>query len=124
MTDELVIEYEVYSPRWGINNTYTFTLKNNSLHIDGGGVRYATCEYVEKRNPKWKSSDNSPIKIFTEDAIYPPSIFLKALERAWLDWRMDVVTDEEIEKEFDELFVWLDTVAKTKPNTDFWRQYF
>ncbi len=118
---ETVVELEVYSPRWGHNDTYTFTLKHEFMDISMQG-RSARCSWRENRNPEWSGE---PLQnIFENDSIYPPAIFQKLVEYVWKEWRSKNITDQKAETEFVELATWLNAITKSKPQTDFWKKYF
>lgn len=87
-------------------------------------MRFAKCKWVEKRDPIWTGSDDDPYKLFTEYSIYPQTIFLDALEYAWRNWRVDEISDSDLENESGSLFDWIDGSNKLKPGSDFWRKCF
>ncbi len=123
MSEEISMEVNVYSPRWGHDDTYTITMSQDRMEIKHH-PRSAICKWVENKVPVWKSTDRSLFNIFRNDSIYAPENFLRALEYAWIDWRSDELDDSRVNAEIQELFDWLNTVTKAKPETDYWKGKF
>jgi len=46
------------------------------------------------------------------------------LERAWLAWRSNELTDAELQDELIEVAQWINTITRAKPGTEFWRGFF
>jgi hypothetical protein len=93
-----------------------------------GSLSYAVCSWVENRDPDWSGSNNligQPLEsILENDSIFPPTIFIRALEYAWQTWRNGELNDEQIRVEITILCEWLNMVSKSKPKTEFWRSKF
>jgi len=123
MSDGTTVEVQVYSPRWGHDDTYTITMNRDAMKIEHH-PRKAICEWVENKDPVWKCSDGSLFRIFSNDSIYAPENFVRALERAWIDWRSGELDDSKVSSEITELFNWLNTITKAKPKTPYWKGQF
>jgi len=119
--DETKIELRIYSPRWGHEDTYDLALTRNSLAITQG-TRFSTCTWRKNLDPEW--TGESLVDIFQNDSIYPPSIFPRLIEHAWLAWRGGELDDAAVNRELNALAVWLNVTTRAKPDTDFWKQYF
>ena len=123
MPDEISIEVNVYSPRWGHDDVYTITMSRDSMQVEHH-PRSAVCESVGNRDPVWTSTDGSLFGIFRNDSINAPENFLDALEYAWIDWRAGELDNSRVTSEIHELFDWLNTVTKAKPDSDYWKGKF
>ena len=88
----------------------------------------AACSWVEGTEPKWSGYNESignPLEqIFENDSIFPPTVFVRALEYAWQAWKDCILNDQKISQEVQELCEWVNGVSRTKPQTDFWRKMF
>lgn len=115
------VNLNIYSPRWGHDDVYKITLEKNKLSIDMV-PRHAEANYRENLDPEW--SGESLDAIFRNDMIYAPAVFQNCLEWAWLQWRNGEISDEAASQELQRLAEWLNTITRTKPRSDFWRQYF
>jgi len=47
-----------------------------------------------------------------------------ALESAWEKWNEEECSDEELTAALNELFEWVDQMARNKPKHDFWAGIF
>jgi hypothetical protein len=119
--NETSVELEIYSPRWGHEDTYTIHLTRDVMTITMQ-VRVAKCTWRENVNPEW--SGKTLEGILNNDMIYPPSILQDLIERAWKAWRDGEIDSVQVDTELQELGAWLNTVTKSKPRTDFWKRYF
>lgn len=119
--DEITIELRIYSPRWGHEDTYTLELSRDTLVITQG-ARSTKATYRENLDPEW--SGETLVDILQNDSIYPPEIFQRLIEHAWLTWRGGELSDEAVKEELLVLAGWLNGITKNKPSTDFWKGYF
>lgn len=116
-----VVELKIFSPRWGNNDTFIFSLDCDSMEINMQG-RNAKCRWLEDSDPEWSGE---PLKhIMSNDKIYPPEIFQGLIEHAWKEWRNGEINDEQVKVELNELASWLNIITQAKPATEFWRKYF
>lgn len=70
-------------------------------------------------------TDRNPVELTLEnDSIYPPTVFVRALQAAWIAWRMHELQDDEVASEMSTLCEWLNLVSKNKPKTAFWKKVF
>lgn len=119
--DEIKIELRIYSPRWGHYDTYSLRLSRDVLVITCG-ARSVRATYREHLDPEW--TGEPLVDILRNDSIYPPEIFQRLIEYAWLAWRGGELTDESVQEELQALADWLNEITKSKPSSDFWRGYF
>ena len=116
-----MLEAQIYSPRWGHDDTYSLDLTQEQLVIRMH-AREARCVWREGRDPSW---EGEPLEdILRNDSIYPPAIFGQLLEHLWKSWRNGELTPERANEELQEVVGWLNSVTKSKPRTVFWKQYF
>jgi hypothetical protein len=112
---------DIYSPRWGHTDTYTFTFEPDHMLISMS-PREARCNWVEGRDPVW---DGESIEhILRNDSIYPPSILPALFEHLWKSWRNGEVDESAVAAELAEVIKWINVVTEAKPDTDFWNKYF
>lgn len=116
-----VVELRIYSPRWGHDDTYTFTLTRESMEISMQ-VRSAKCRWRENLDPEW--SGETLEQIMNNDSIYPPAIFQSLVEHVWKEWRKSEINDGQVNAELNELATWLNIITRAKPDTEFWHKYF
>ena len=119
--DETTVELQIFSPRWGHEDTYTLVLARHSLVITHG-ARSATCTWRENRDPEW--SGESLRDILQNDSIYPPAILQNLIEHAWVSWRNGELDSSAANEELQAVADWLNEITKAKPKTDFWKKYF
>lgn len=119
--DEVTVELQIYSPRWGHEDTYSLELSRGSLVITQG-ARATKATYRDNLDPEWNGEPL--VDILQNDSIYPPVIFQNLIEHAWLTWRSGELSSEAVEQELKELEKWLNEITKGKPSTDFWNEYF
>ena len=117
----MFVELEIYSPRWGHEDTYKIELERDFMEITMQ-VRKSRATWSETTDPIW--SDETLEVIMTNDSISPPAAIQDLFERAWKSWRGGEITDQEVEVELKLLADWLNTITKSKPSSDFWRKYF
>ena len=115
------VELQIFSPRWGHEDTYKFELTNDSLTITMH-PRITICTWHDNIDPEW--SGEGLEKTLRNDSIYPPSIFQDLVEHAWKEWRVGELDDAEVNAELQELASWLNKITLSKPDTDFWKGYF
>lgn len=115
------VDLEIYSPRWGHNDTYMVELDRDFLEITMQ-VRKSRATYHENVDPTW--SGESLERIMNNDSIYPPAITQDLFEHAWKAWRNGDLNDQEVAIELQEIATWVNEVTAAKPKSDFWRNYF
>lgn len=121
--NELKFELRINSPRWGREDTYEFTLTEETLEIrNQENKKTSKCLWVENRDPEW--SGESFVRILTNDSICPPYNINDLLEHAWLEWRDSNLSDGVVQEEIKAIWNWLTEITKQKPETEFWRKYF
>ena len=127
MSDQTNFEMRLYSPRWGHEDAYHMQLERHQLSVRVLGNR-AVCSWVEGFDPEWlghSGGSRNPLeKILENDSIHPPSVFVRALEYAWIAWRDETLDDSQVKAELQALCDWLNTVSRNKPSSDFWRGIF
>jgi hypothetical protein len=127
MSDQTSFDVRLYSPRWGHEDKYEIKLDRDHMRI-GGGHKSAVCSWVEGGDPKWsgysKSVANPLESILQNDSIYPPTVFVWALEQAWKAWRDGRLDHQRVQDEVRHLCEWVNQVSRSKPKTDFWRSAF
>ena len=116
-----VINLRIFSPRWGHEDSYSVNLERDFLEITMQ-TRKTKAIWKDNRDPEW--SGESLQEIMENDHIYPPAVTQDLFEHVWKEWRNGVITDQEAEKELQEVAVWLNAVTRAKPNTEFWNSYF
>lgn len=115
------VDLEIFSPRWGHDDTYRVSLEQDELHISLG-PRGAKATYRVNLGPEW--TGESLIQILRNDMIYAPWNIQECIEYAWLQWRNGELSDEQVEHELKLLAEWLNTVTRSKPRSNFWSGYF
>ena len=127
MSDQICFEVRLYSPRWGHEDTYEIKLDGEQMRVEGVN-RTAECSWVEGRDPKWSGYNETignPLEeILKNDSIYPPTVFIRALEYAWMAWRDGTLDDQKVLQEVQQLCEWVNEVSRSKPKTDFWQKIF
>lgn len=123
--NEADFNLSIFSPRWGHEENYIITLKNDLMTISINGRR-AICTYREGLDPMWsyEFGKNSLIAIMNNDSIYPPEILPNMFEYVWESWRKGEIDDSFAKEEFEVAVNWLNEITKSKPRTDFWMKYF
>ncbi len=115
------VKLNIFSPRWGHEDTYGVNLTENEMLITQGG-RTAKCTSNGESDPIWSIEPLE--KILNNDHIYPPSELEDLLEYAWQAWKDGKLTDAEVDTELQAVANWINTMTKAKPNTTFWSSYF
>ncbi len=115
------ISAQIFSPRWGHNDTYELELTPEAMSISMG-ARKSKCVWQEGRDPQW---EGEPLEsILRNDSIYPPSVLPSLLEHLWKSWRNSELTDAQAQSELNAVADWLNSITTAKPKTAFWRKYF
>ena len=83
-----------------------------SFRKRGSGPRTAKCTWRDNLDPEW--SGESLADILQNDMIYPPSIFPRLIEHAWLAWRSGELDDAAVDGELNALADWLNKISKSK----------
>lgn len=131
MTDLVEFEMYLFSPRWGIYNTYEVYLSQLRLQIGQKAERgVAICTWNEGSLPVWSNTcaellDRNPLEaILEKDLIHPPTNFVRALQVAWRSWRIGILSDDQVKYEIKVLCEWVNIVSAGRPRTDFWKRVF
>lgn len=112
---------EIYTPRWGHDDTYTFELSKDAIHISNG-PRKSKCVWQEGKDPIWQGESlDSHLR---NDSIHAPAVFPDLLEYLWRSWRNGEINDDDAQLELDAVIEWLNLLTRAKPRTEFWRRYF
>src|SRR4029453_7408733 len=94
------VSFGLYSPRWGHEDQYTVTFRDDEMRISGVPPKEAICTLRDAGDPEWSgyqaSSGNPFLKMLDNDMIYAPAIIPWALEQAWKKWR-EGNQDDEVE---------------------------
>ena len=114
-------DVEVYSPRWGHNDTYSFSFEKDALTVSFA-PRKAVCVWRENQDPLW--SGESIKDMLINDQICPPDDFSGLVEYLWSSWRRGDINDSEAQVELQALVTWLNAITAAKPQTAFWSKYF
>jgi hypothetical protein len=127
MAREISFTVSVFSPRWGHDDIYTIRLSEEKMEI-ASVPKSAICSKKENGDCIWSGynerTGNPLVRIFQNDSVYPPSVFISAMESAWAAWLNNRLDDIQAEEELKELFEWLNVVSKSKPRSDFWTGIF
>lgn len=115
------VDLQIFSPRWGHEDTYKLELTSESLTITQG-ARVAKSTWREGLDPEW--SGESLERTLRNDSIYPPTNFQDLVEHAWKAWRNEELEDAEVNDELQVLASWLNEITLAKPDTKFWQEYF
>ncbi len=121
MSDQITFKVSLFSPRWSHEDLYEIKLNKDKMYICFG-LRTAECSWIDGKDPKW--SGHTVKEILTNEFIYPPTIFEKALEKAWEAWKDSDLDDVGVQKEVKELCDWVNTVSRNRPKTNFWKLMF
>jgi len=123
----ITIKVNVYSPRWGHDDQYIIEMSEKAMTIGGPGGKEVQCVKDPYGNRVWKEGVGgykSLLDIFHNDSIFAPEVFLFALKSAWESWENRELDGEQVEQEIAQLFEWLNTISRTKPETDYWGRIF
>jgi hypothetical protein len=126
-TDEILATFDVYSPRWGHTDGYSFHMTREGFSLQLNTKR-AECKLNDDRAAVW-SGHNAPtgnplLQIMSDDSIYAPEIVPEALEWVLGKWNRYEAKRETILDALGDLFAWIDHTARAKPSSDFWSEYF
>lgn len=117
----------VFSPRWGHDDDYSFGLRDEEMSVvnRNAPAKKATCTQDENGCCEWtghrNTSGNPLVNILADDSIFPPSVFVYAVEAAWRAWADGRLDDKQVRKEVQLLFDWVSWVTQKAPKSDFWR---
>jgi len=115
------VTFELFSPRWGHNDTYTVELEPDYMEISMQ-ARTARAEHRPNRDPEW--SGEAIEDILLNDSIAAPDDLKGMLEFLWRSWRNGELSNEQAAVEIHALADWINAITAAKPRTDFWRVYF
>jgi hypothetical protein len=112
---------QIYSPRWGHNDTYEFVFERDTLKIIMP-PRIAICNWQENSDPAWSGE---PLEeILRNDCIYPPSILQDLIEHLWTSWRNGDIPANLVNAELQAVITWVNQITEVQPQTEFWSAYF
>lgn len=116
----MIFEINIFSPRWGHDDTYIISVDANQLRITATGSRNAVCIYtynnVSGNTFTWDSNYESLIRIFRNDSIVAPENILETIEYNWSSLINKRITEQEFQDNFNLLATWISNISKTKPN--------
>ncbi|MFI8978881.1 hypothetical protein [Ectopseudomonas khazarica] len=118
---KITVDLEIFSPRWGHEDTYTVQLTRDFMEIKMP-PRVSRATWIENQDPEW--SGESIQRIMNNDNIYPPEITQDLFEHVWKEWRNGDINDQQAEAELQEIAKWINAVTRAKPDTEFWNKYF
>ena len=117
------IEIQIYSPRWGHDDTYTLEFEENRFVFTQAGPRPpAIATYVEGGDPTWENREGV-FDMLHNDTIYPPKIIPDALEYLWLEWKNRGMSEAEVQQEANAIAEYINACSRAQPNTRFWNGY-
>lgn len=116
-----VVELEIFSPRWGHDDTYRISFEKDVMEISMQ-ARKCTLTWVEGRDPEW--SGQSLESIMANDHIYPPAITADLFEHAWKAWRSGDINNQQVLEELILVAEWVNIITRAKPQSNFWKKYF
>lgn len=123
MKSDLHTSFSVFSPRWGHSDDYSLIFTFDEISITNTNTFNAKCTEDEFGYYHWtgynENIGNALMEIFSNDNVYPPSVIPFAVQYAWKSWK-EGTPDVEILQAIDDLFEWVDTVARAKPKSEFW----
>ncbi|WP_111636951.1 hypothetical protein [Marinomonas shanghaiensis] len=114
-------QIEIFSPRWGHNDTYTIKMTNNQMTITAG-ARSSTAINRPNLDPQWTGEELS--RILSNDSITAPDNLKDVLEHAWEEWRNGNIKDPDLQNELEILAAWINAITQHKPKSQFWTNYF
>jgi hypothetical protein len=125
--DVIHARFDVYSPRWGHADGYSFCMTREGFSVQLG-LKRAECKLSDERETVWSGHDasigNPLLQIMSNDSIYAPEIVPEALEWLLGKWNGYEAERDTILTALSELFAWIDHTARAKPSSDFWSEYF
>jgi hypothetical protein len=121
MIMSVTVRLEIFSPRWGHNDTYSIELDRDFLEISMQ-ARTARATWRENLDPEWNGDTIQ--EIMENDSIYPPAVTQDLFEYAWKEWRNGELSDQQVDSELQVLANWLNAITRAKPDTEFWGRYF
>lgn len=123
-----IVDLDFYSPRWGHQDRYTFSFDENEIFISRGGPKEARGVIDKNGTINWSGHNsnigNPLLNILSDDSIYPPTVFIKAIKYAWESWRAKELSDEQLESELKLLANWVNIVSENKPDSEYWISQF
>lgn len=126
MSKEVYLNF--YSPRWGHDDRYTFKFDENEIYASMGGPKEARGVRNKNGTISWSGHNagtgNPLLNILSDDSIYPPSVFIDAINYAWESWIAGELSDEQLESELILLVNWVNIVSKNKPDSEYWISQF
>lgn len=126
MEEQFSTVVEVMSPRWGHPDRYSIHFKPDGISVSCQGNQLRATAKLVDGELEWtgpRGPKNPLLNMFENDGIYAPAVVPEALEYAWKAWQNGEVTQDELESGLQELFGWVDLMARNKPR-GMWKYYF
>lgn len=117
----ITVELQIFSPRWGHEDTYEVELERDHMEITRGANR-ARAAWQDNADPAW--SGWTVEGIMGNDSIHPPAVTQRMFEKVWTSWRGGEINDAQADAELQAVATWLNVITHAEPRTDFWRAYF
>ena len=114
------LEINLFSPRWGHEDTYNITIDKNKIEINMS-QRIAKYEYIEN---KFKNISKESIEsIMQNDNIPIPDNFIYLFFELISSIIYNEISEENSKKELLELEKWVNCMTKSCqfPTSDYWR---
>ncbi len=111
----------LFSPRWGHTDPYSIELSSSEMKISMN-ARISLCKYRENLDPLWEGEDLN--NTLANDSIVAPVNLIGLLQYAWTSWRDGELSDEQVKEELELVADWINTITKSRPQSDFWSAYF
>lgn len=122
------VNINLYSPRWGHEDSYVIRFDEKEINIMGVGAKEAKCVQNPNGSVGWSGHNqmtgNPLLNILQDDHIYAPDVFIDAIIHAWGSWKNGDLSDEQLDEEVAHLANWINTSTKNKPDSEFWSSYF
>jgi len=111
----------LYSPRWGHEDQYTFVFNMERLTITHG-ARSCNAVWRSDADPVWSGEDL--VQMMQNDGIYPPHGMVDFIEALWKAWRDGRLNNDQPQDELTALAEYINVSTRSLPQTDFWRGIF
>ena len=115
------IELQIFSPRWGHEDTYEIELERDHMEI-ARGANTARADWRDNADPAW--SGWTVEGMMGNDSIHPPAVAQRMFQKVSTVWRSGEIDAAQAEVELRALADWINAVTRAKPRTEFWRAYF
>ncbi len=130
-TDKILFQVVVPTTKARSGTTgATIEIQRDLLKIAFHG-NAVTCIWKEDLHHAWSDGmtqifpGRQPLVAALEnEGVYPPSIFVWAMETAWSAWRSGELNDRQVQAQLTSLCGWLRFVQAHRPKSRFWKQKF